>query len=204
MNKKYTQNIYIFIIVAIFVTFWWLYMIKNSNILWQYFLEDCNDIVEKDVNVLNKFFLNSWYRWTSEYWCKLVSINPRIAYMSWQTLPKEIWKLVNLTNLNIIEKWLVWEIPTEIWNLRNLELLALRGNNFSWIIPKSLWKLIELKSLDLSDNMLAWEIPKELWNLKKLELLRLSNNELVGIVPKELHSITSIEYIDYKNNKFSE
>ncbi|KAJ6423205.1 hypothetical protein OIU84_024191 [Salix udensis] len=162
-------------------------------------------------------------------------INPleilRLAQNSFQgSLPKELQKLQNLTNLILEENILSGEIPPKIGNISNQEVLALHENFFRGFLPKELGKLSQLKELyiywninyleghipyligynsnlsvlDIADSNLVGNIPPYLCKYEKLMLLGLGSNWLFGnIHPLWSENLQNLSTLDMYQNRFS-
>jgi len=111
-------------------------------------------------------------------------------------IPPEIWDLANLTNLGLSSNQLE-EIPPEIWDLANLTKLSLSSNQLQEI-PPEIWNLANLTELYLVANQLK-EIPPEIWDLVNLTILSLSSNQLKEI-PPEVWNFQNLELLDFTQN----
>jgi len=102
------------------------------------------------------------------------------------TIPTEISKLTELTNLSFSRNMLNGNIPSSIGKLKKMKFLGLSFNQLTGSIPPEIGSLCELNGLALRANQLTGEIPPELGNLKKISRLELSGNQLTGEIPPEL------------------
>ncbi|TCI89999.1 leucine-rich repeat domain-containing protein [Tenacibaculum sp. M341] len=89
------------------------------------------------------------------------------------------------------------QIPKEVFELEHLTNLNLRGNSLT-SLPKEISKLKQLKVIYLDGNNIT-EIPAELFDLKHLTVLNLSNNSLKSI-PNNIGSCTSLKRLHLSKN----
>ena len=115
-------------------------------------------------------------------------------------LPKEIYKLTNLTELNLNANQ-ISKIPEEINELKNLTELNLNANQISKV-SSAITKLKNLKWLDLSDNQIN-EIPKAITGLENLIGLGLSSNK-ISEIPEEIKELKNLKWLFLSGNKISE
>ena len=113
-----------------------------------------------------------------------------------KTLPKEIWNLTSLTNLNLKNNNL-HILPKEISQLLNLTSLDVSFNNIT-DLPYEIGSLINLTNLDASNNFLN-TIPSVFKFLKKLDRLILRDN-CITYLPKEFGMLHSLEILDLSDN----
>ncbi|PNX55315.1 receptor-like protein kinase, partial [Trifolium pratense] len=78
---------------------------------------------------------------------------------SYEGIPVEMAKLVELISLNLSRNQLVGSIPSNIGELKNLDTLDLSWNHLSCAIPTSMANMDRLAVLDLSYNTLSGKIP---------------------------------------------
>lgn len=116
------------------------------------------------------------------------------------TLPKEINKLKNLTDLELGENKLTGAIPKEIGELSNLTYLSLYGNELSSAIPKSIKNLKKLSILSLKNNQLSGSIPKEIGEIDELSVLDIENNLFSGFIPQSIQKFEGIHIYLAKNS----
>ena len=119
------------------------------------------------------------------------------------SLPPELGKLANLTELNLGLNDLDGAIPSEIGNLASLETLSLEGNALTGAIPPELGKLTNVRLVSLAGNSLTGPIPPELASLASLTGLWLNNNGLSGSVPTELADLAKLEVLNLADNKLA-
>jgi len=89
-------------------------------------------------------------------------------------------------------------VPEEVWKLTNLTILNLHTNQLR-SLPEEIGRLANLTILDLSYNQLV-RLPSEIGFLTKLTTLCLSNNQLRSL-PEEFGSLTNLTYLSLHNNK---
>ncbi|XP_064968189.1 receptor-like protein EIX2 [Musa acuminata AAA Group] len=116
------------------------------------------------------------------------------------TFPDWLWKLHNLSYLDLSSSMFHGAIPAGIGNLTGLRELYLGDNSLSGPIPTEIGIWNSLKLIDLSGNSLFGPIPDGIKNLTRLRKLFLSYNSLSGPVPTEIGIWNSLEYIDLSDN----
>jgi Leucine-rich repeat (LRR) protein len=90
-----------------------------------------------------------------------------------KTLPKELWRLSNLQELNLGSNQLK-TIPEQVGLLRNLRELYIHKNQIC-NLPTQIGNLEKLETLDATDNCLEW-LPNEILRLNHLKKLWIENN----------------------------
>ena len=111
-------------------------------------------------------------------------------------LPSDVWKLTNLTYLDLSRNQLSGSIPPEIGNLTNLTYLNLGFNQLTGSIPPEIGNLTNLTWLGLYNNQLTGSIPTEIGNLTNLWNLKLHGNQLMGEIPESICDLN----IDWSNS----
>ncbi|KAL3817140.1 hypothetical protein ACHAXA_009041 [Cyclostephanos tholiformis] len=100
------------------------------------------------------------------------------------TIWTDIFKLVDLSVLNLADNNLTGEIPVSIGNLAKLKVLNLSSNSLDKQIPTELGRLKDvLKILDLSYNKLSGTIPSSIGDFDGESSLQLRNNTLMYPAP---------------------
>lgn len=117
-------------------------------------------------------------------------------------LPNGIFQIQSLRQLDLGNNRFEGSIPAEIGNLHQLELLNLSRNNFNGSLPHEIGNLVNISTLKLSSNKFT-SIPGEIVNLKKLAILYLDNNLFTGDIPIEIFSLTYLVDLHLNGNKFS-
>ena len=112
------------------------------------------------------------------------------------SIPKEIWSLRNLKELDLSYN-IFTEIPRELFNLTKLKVLRLYSNRLRKI-PKEIENLINLEFLHISDNQLK-EIPKEMGRMIKLNTISLFDNKL-RTLPEELNNLPDLKFLGLTGN----
>ena len=107
-------------------------------------------------------------------------------------VPTWLGSLVNLRRLDLGDNGLTGPLPRELGNLVNVEWLMLHGNNLTGPVPAWLGSLVNLRLLFLGYNGLTGPIPRELANLVNLTFLALEWNALTGPVPASLGSLANL------------
>ncbi|GAB4859838.1 hypothetical protein Ancab_011318 [Ancistrocladus abbreviatus] len=149
--------------------------------------------------------------------------NPLNATTGW-SLPDEVGKLVQLTNLSLISTNLVGPLPDYFGALASLTALKLSYNRLSGVIPMSLnqsmlhilWlndqsgggmtgpidvvaSMVSLTQLWLHGNSFTGTIPGSIGDLTSLRDLNLNRNKLVGLIPQSMATM-NLEKLDLSNN----
>jgi Leucine-rich repeat (LRR) protein len=150
--------------------------------------------------------------------------NPFNASTGW-SLPDELAKSVQLTNLSLVNSNLAGPLPEFLGTLPSLSALKLAYNRLSGEIPASfgqsmmriLWlndqdgggmvgsigvvaSMTSLTQLWLHGNNFVGTIPEGIGNLTSLKDLNLNGNQLVGPIPESLASM-ELEILDLNNNR---
>jgi hypothetical protein len=108
----------------------------------------------------------------------------------WRGLPRDKEKLLNLTELNLMDNKLT-ELPKEIGKLVNLTELFLDNNQLK-VLPKEIGNLVNLTELFLHNNQLV-ELPKEIIKLVKLTSYLLLNNPYLVLTNEQKEWISGLE-----------
>lgn len=149
--------------------------------------------------------------------------NPFNATTGW-SLPDELAKSVQLTNLSLVHSNLAGPLPEYLGTLSSLSALKLSYNRLSGEIPKSfgqtlmqiLWlndqdgggmtgpidvvaSMTSLTQLWLHGNKFIGTIPEDIGNLTSLKDLNLNGNQLSGPIPESLASM-QLDNLDLNNN----
>ncbi|KAG0605938.1 hypothetical protein M758_9G099900 [Ceratodon purpureus] len=118
-------------------------------------------------------------------------------------IPKELGKLINLTQLGLDGNSFIGDIPAELGNLTSLIAVGLSANHLSGTIPSSLGNLVHLSHLDMGYNAITGPIPTTFASLNKLTYLFLSNNSISGPIPTNMSKLTSLEMLVVQFNNMS-
>lgn len=116
-------------------------------------------------------------------------------------LPKGIWSLMNLSELNLTDCDLD-EIPSRLINLKSLNVLNLSKNRIRKINGNILTDLKNLKSLNFSFNAITF-IPIEIVYLaRSLISLDMSHNQLTSL-PYTLVYLSRLKSLNVSHNRFT-
>lgn len=167
----------------------------------------------------------------SDFFDELTSIrvlaldyNPLNATTGW-SLPDELAKSVQLTNLSLVHSNLAGPVPEFLGTMPSLSNLKLSYNRLSGEIPASfgqsliqiLWlndqdpggmsgpidvisSMTALTQLWLHGNQFRGTIPDGIGNLTSLKDLNLNRNQLVGLIPESLASL-ELDNLVLNNNR---
>ena len=138
-------------------------------------------------------------------------VNLRILNLSLNklndTIPNELFNLLNLEELYLNDNYLIGPISDNIAKLQQLNILSIIGNEISGNIPSEIGDLNNLREIFLNDNQLNGTIPEEIGSLSNLTELRLQNNQLEGIIPQTICNLSEEIYYNvlgttnFSNNK---
>ncbi len=106
-----------------------------------------------------------------------------LAGLSLTRLPPAIWRLSNITWLNLNDNRLA-TLPAEIGHLVRLQVLALSNNRLT-LVPVELGEIVALEYLLLDGNSLN-ELPQSLQQLPRLVRLYLHGNPALGLPAEAL------------------
>ncbi|XP_062076624.1 receptor-like protein EIX2 [Humulus lupulus] len=122
-----------------------------------------------------------------------------IISIMWKGILREYSSTLGLLRvIDLSSNKLTGKIPKEMFNLVQLVQLNLSRNDLNGTIPMEIGNLTKLDSLDLSHNKLCGVIPTSLASISSLSFLDLSNNKLSGRIPTgtQLQSFDASMYID--------
>jgi internalin A len=122
-----------------------------------------------------------------------------LSGMNLSELPSEIWKLTNLTLLDLSYNQINF-LPESIGQLTNLTSIHIRDNQLN-AIPESIGQLTELTSIHLSSNQLN-SLPESIGQLTNLTTLYLSNNQLNSL-PESIGQLTNLTSLYLGNNQLN-
>ncbi|KAL5853215.1 hypothetical protein ACOSQ3_008333 [Xanthoceras sorbifolium] len=118
-------------------------------------------------------------------------------------IPRELFELKKLTNLNLGQNVLNGTIPAEIGQLSEMQYLSLGINNLTGQVPPELGNLTKLMSLSFSSNNFFGPLPKELGNLATLQQLYIDSSGVSGPIPQEFANLKSLQIIWASDNLFT-
>ncbi|KAF3447107.1 hypothetical protein FNV43_RR12287 [Rhamnella rubrinervis] len=118
-------------------------------------------------------------------------------------IPKELFELKKLKDLNLAQNVLNGTIPAEIGQLSEMEYLSLGINNLTGKVPQELGNLTKLISLSFSSNNFYGPLPSELGNLTSLLQLYIDSSGVTGPVPQELENLKSLRILWASDNPFT-
>lgn len=152
---------------------------------------------ETDKDVLLDFFHatgggNAWY--DTCFWSKDVELS------GWLNIDLDS-DGSRVTGIRIGSNGLTGQIPRTLYKLEMLTELELFGNGLSGNIPSEIGELVHLRTLLLNHNSLTGPIPISLSRCITLEELDLSNNQLSGIIPEEI-AIPRLTTVNLSSNQF--
>lgn len=94
------------------------------------------------------------------------------------------------------------QIPKYVFNMQNLEELNVSNNQLTGAIQAEIRHLQNLKILNASNNKMTG-VPAEIGQLSNLQILDLSNNQLTGL-PYELGNLKNLKTLNISGNTYSE
>lgn len=118
-------------------------------------------------------------------------------------LPKELFLLKQLMDLNLGQNVLRGPIPAEIGQLSNMQYLSLGINNLTGQVPPELGNLTKLKSLSFSSNNFNGPLPSELENLTSLQQLYIDSSGVSGPIPQQLANLKALQILWASDNLFT-
>lgn len=117
-------------------------------------------------------------------------------------IPKELFMLTELMDLNLGQNVLHGSIPAEIGQLSKMQYLSLGINNLTGPVPHELGNLSDLISLSFSSNNLRGSLPPELGNITSLEELYIDSSGVSGLIPQDLSKLKSLKQLWASDNRF--
>nr|GME13453.1 probable LRR receptor-like serine/threonine-protein kinase At1g56140 [Ipomoea batatas] len=118
-------------------------------------------------------------------------------------IPKELFMLKEMMDLNLGQNVLNGSIPAEIGQLSKMKWLSLGINNFTGPVPPELGNLSSLLSLSFGSNNMNGPLPPELGNLTTLEELYIDSSGVSGPIPQELSKLKSLSVLWASANGFT-
>ncbi|KAK8610200.1 hypothetical protein V6N13_081365 [Hibiscus sabdariffa] len=115
-------------------------------------------------------------------------------------IPKELFELKELMDLNLGQNVLNGSIPAEIGQLSKMQYLSLGINNITGAVPSELGNLTQLLSLSFSSNNFIGPLPKELGNLTSLQQLYIDSSGVSGPIPEEFANLKSLQILWASDN----
>ncbi|XXG90303.1 hypothetical protein AAC387_Pa12g2107 [Persea americana] len=111
-------------------------------------------------------------------------------------IPKELWNISNLTDLNLEANMFFGEsvdLFQGIEKLFNIKRILISSNAFSGQLPMSLANLTSLEEFRINDNNFTGRIPDFIKNWTELEILAIQGSGLQGPIPSEISSLEELE-----------
>ncbi|XP_060672965.1 probable LRR receptor-like serine/threonine-protein kinase At1g56130 isoform X2 [Ziziphus jujuba] len=118
-------------------------------------------------------------------------------------LPKELFELKKMKDLNLGQNVLSGTIPAEIGQLSDMEYLSLGINNLTGLVPLELGNLTKLISLSFSSNNFFGPLPLVLGKLASLEQLYIDSSGVTGPIPQELANLKLLRILWASDNLFT-
>ena len=140
--------------------------------------------------------IRDWFKKSDNQETLLGIIHLDMPDSSLECIPKELFLLRNLKNLNLSGNDLS-TVPHEIYLLQKLEKLNLERNDLK-TLPETLCNLENLKELCLNNNLLI-NLPVNLGNLNNLRKLHLQGN-CIGSLPDSICRLLSLEVLNLFRN----
>lgn len=116
------------------------------------------------------------------------------------TIPREVFRLQNLTHFDVQFNGLSGSIPPEIGNITSVVDIYLNNNQFTGSLPGELGKLSLLQGLSVEYNGFSGSIPYQLANCTPLLFLSFNRNQMQGSIPSSLRVLGKLEWIQAAHN----
>ncbi|XP_062100683.1 probable LRR receptor-like serine/threonine-protein kinase At1g56130 isoform X2 [Humulus lupulus] len=118
-------------------------------------------------------------------------------------IPKELFQLKKLMDLNLAQNVLSGSVPAEIGQLTEMQYLSLGINNLTGPVPPELGNLTKMVSLSFSSNGFVGELPTQLGKLTSLEQLYIDSSGVKGPIPLEFANLKSLRILWASDNLFT-
>ncbi|KAL5559787.1 hypothetical protein UlMin_035998 [Ulmus minor] len=118
-------------------------------------------------------------------------------------IPKELFELKKLTDLNLAQNVLSGPFPAEIGQLSDMQYLSVGINNLTGQVPREIGNLTKLLSLSFSSNSFSGPLPTELGKLTSLQQLYIDSSGVTGPIPQELANLKSLQNLWASDNLFT-
>ncbi|CAB9512662.1 Leucine Rich Repeat [Seminavis robusta] len=121
------------------------------------------------------------------------------------SIPSEIGKLTNLTNLILNDFQLNGTIPSEMGLLTKLIYMNLERNYITGALPEEISKMSQLQLLLISANQLKGRLLEQdvLTQLTQLQQLRIDDNLFSGSIATEISLLSSLENLELQDTNLS-
>ncbi|XVF48356.1 hypothetical protein PTKIN_Ptkin03bG0183700 [Pterospermum kingtungense] len=106
-------------------------------------------------------------------------------------IPRELFELKELMDLNLGQNVLNGSIPAEIGQLFKMQYLSQGINNLTGAVPSELGNLTKLLSLSFSSSNFFGPLPKEFGSLTSLQQLYIDSSGVCGPIPQEFANLKS-------------
>ncbi|CAB9512522.1 Leucine rich repeat N-terminal domain [Seminavis robusta] len=119
------------------------------------------------------------------------------------SLPRWIFKNVNLQYLMLSGNAITGTLHTEVGKLQRLNWLQLQGTKLSGTLPSEIGLLNRLQDLSLSYTFLNGSLPEELYTgCTNLHELDINDSDFSGTIGSSLDRLTNLGRLDIANNQF--
>lgn len=118
-------------------------------------------------------------------------------------IPKELFELKELMDLNLGQNILSGPIPPEIGQLSQMQYLSFGINNLTGTVPPELGNLTKLVSLSFSSNNFHGSLPTELGKLTALEQLYIDSSGVSGPIPQQVSNLKLLHTLWASDNLFT-
>lgn len=119
------------------------------------------------------------------------------------TLPPQICKLHNMTDLQVSGNDLTGPIPAGIGELCALQIFSCGSNRLTGPIPFSMGSLTNLSNVYMSSNQFEGTLPASLGNLTELIYLSVDHNNIEGDIPASLGNLTRLSVFNVSLNRMT-
>nr|GMC92485.1 probable LRR receptor-like serine/threonine-protein kinase At1g56140 [Ipomoea batatas] len=118
-------------------------------------------------------------------------------------IPKELFVLKEMMDLNLAQNVLNGSVPAEIGQLTKMKWLSFGTNNLTGPIPPEIGNLSILITLSFATNNMNGPLPPELGNLTTLEEMYIDSNRFTGPIPEELSKLKNLRVLWASSNNFT-
>ena len=112
----------------------------------------------------------------------------------------ELYRMVNLTRLNILSNSLSGRVPSELGFMTGLTNLLIAGNRLSGPLPSELGGMTKLMILWFGHNDITGQLPTEVGLMTSLSLLESWSSSLSGTLPSQIGLLKNLKMWNFFDN----